>query len=182
MKPAKIFEIIKNIQKLIKQENEEATETNVYSAKAINEMTAKNIAVAYLGLNMNVNVDTEYKRLSLSNADIIGEKLKLQNGKIIIGKDVKKVRVNASVFMENVGSSNISYIWLQVLQNGQRKCGSIASGVPVWFQSIVISDFILDVKENDYLELEVNNANYTTHIPTVRSSKENTRLYVEVIE
>ncbi|MCI8655242.1 MAG: hypothetical protein HFJ48_05180 [Clostridia bacterium] len=38
MKAPKIFELLNKIKKLIKQENEEATETNVYSAKAIKEM------------------------------------------------------------------------------------------------------------------------------------------------
>lgn len=189
MKP-KIFELLNNIKKLIKQENEEATETNVYSAKAIDKMNARNIAVAYNNEAQNIN--SEYVTYTLTDADLIGDKLKfvteknangeIVNGKIVIGKNIKKVKVNASVFMENMQSNNISYIWLQIFQNGHAKCGSIASGVPVWFQTLIISDCILDVKENDYIELNINNANYTTHIPTVRGGKENTRLYVEVIE
>lgn len=164
------------------QEDGEASETNVYSAKAIDEITAKNIAVAYDDNAGQQDLNAEYNKITFTNADIVGDKLKFENGKIVVGKDVKKLKVSATAFLEDVGSTKISYIWLQILQNGQKKCGSIASGVPVWFQSIIISDYILDVKENDYIELEVNNANYTTHIPQVRSGKENTRLYVEVIE
>ncbi len=162
------------------QQDGEATETNVYSADAINKMNIRNIAIAYNETTQNIN--SEYTIYPLANADLIGNKLKLENGKIIIGKGVKKVKVNASAFLEDVGSTKISYVWLQILQNGQRKCGSISSGVAVWFQSIVVSDYILDVKENDYIELEINNANYTTHVIQARGGKENTRLYVEVIE
>lgn len=152
-----------------KLNNEQIKNTNNY-----------NIAIAYNNESQNVNA--QFFTFTLTGMDLIGDKLKLENGKVIIGKGVKKIKVSATAFFENINSTNIAYVWLFISHNGERKSNSIASGVSIWFQSLVISDCILDVKENDYLELIVNNPNWETHIPTIRGGKENTRLYVEVIE
>lgn len=140
----------------------------------------QDIAIAYPTSNKTINA--EYVTLPFTNAEIIGNKLIFKNGRIYIGKNVKKIKISAIAFLENMNASQIGYIWLFVSHNGTRICSAIISGTPQYFQSVAITDAIADVKENDYFELVFNNSNYTTHAPTVRGGKNVTRLFIEVLE
>ena len=107
----------------------------------------------------------------------------LKNGRIYIGKGVKKVKVNASLFLENVSYNNVAYLWAFICKNNSRIYNSIMSGVSMYYNSVNITDCIIDVKENDYLYLTVNNPSYATFKSSViRAGINESRLYVEVIE
>lgn len=162
------------------QKDGETSNTNVYSADAVNKIFERNILTATI--ENNVNVNQEYTNLNLIESVKVGNKLSIENGRIKIGKGVSKIKVNASVFLENINKDNISYIWSFIKKNDIQINGAICSGVSVYFQSCAISDIIIDVQENDTIYLCINNGNYTTHSPSVRAGVINTRLYVEVIE
>ena len=127
-------------------------------------------------------LNQEHVEKNFDNAKILGKKLSLKNGKIYIGKNVKRVRVNATIFLENVSESNISYIFVSIRKNGIRVVNNLISG-STYFDSVTITDNIIDVKENDYFSLEINNPNWTSHsAASVRGGVDNTRMYIEVVE
>ncbi len=154
--------------------------TNVYSADAVNRILEKNILTATV--ESNVNLNQEFTNLNLIENVKIGNKLSIKDGRIKIGSGISKIKVNASVFLEDINKDNISYIWSFIKKNNVEINGAICSGVSVYFQSCTLSDIIIDVQENDTIYLCINNGNYTTHSPIVRAGAINTRLYVEVIE
>lgn len=139
-----------------------------------------NIAVGYWTSNFNLN--QEWVAKNFDGAKIIGKKLSLKNGRIYIGKNVKKIRVNATLFLENIHSDKVAYIFPWLYKNNSSIAMSILSGGG-YYNSIEITDIIVDVVENDFFYISINNPSYSTHPnATVRSGIENSRMYIEVVE
>lgn len=147
----------------------------------INKCLDKNIIEAYIDNTITTN--GEWYNLNFNNSVRTGTKLRLSNGKVYIGAGVSKVRVSACFFTEEVNSSNISYLWFFIKKNNSsEEATSIMSGTPVHFQTVVISDVIVNVTEGDYINVLVNNPNYGSKNIKIRGGKLNTRLFVEVID
>lgn len=140
----------------------------------------RDIAVAYYNAGFQLN--REWVGQGFTGAKIIGEKLTLKDGRIYVGKNVKKVRVSASIFLENIPKESVTYIFAWLYKNSISVATSILSG-STYYDTMTISDTIVDVQKGDYFWLNINNPTYATFpYPTVRSGIENTRVYIEVIE
>ena len=151
------------------------------SIKLESRIINRHIAVLYYDRNIDLNA--EWVSPSFNQVNIMGSKLIFKDGKIFVGKNVKKVIVSASAFFESINCNNIDYIWMFIVKNDKRICNSITSGVSVYFQTSVISDYVVDVKEGDYFYLSFNNPSYKSYKDgSVRSGADNTRLFVEVLE
>ena len=156
-------------------------ETLYSKLNSIDEKLEKHQIIAYNSNNFNVNVENLIKDFEESYN--VGTKLSLSNGKVYVGQGVSKVRLNATAFCENMNYNNIGYMWFFIVKNGYEEvAGSIISGVVNYFQTVCITDIVIDVSEGDYFQLKYNNPNYETHSPTIRAGKGNTRLFVEVVE
>lgn len=138
----------------------------------------KDIITAYKSANEYIT--TEFYTMSLDSAEVVGKKLTLKNGKVHVGKGVKKVQASAIAFLEDVNPSKVSYMWFFIKKNGVNTANCIVSGAN-YYQSAPITDFVMDVKEGDEIGISFNNPNYPSHHPLVRNGIYNTRLIVEVI-
>ncbi len=125
----------------------------------------------------NVSLNAEYATLNF-NKIVGGKNLTLKNNRVYVGKGISKVRVNATAFLENFDNS-IEYIMFSILKNGQAICNAVDSGTK-YYQSISITDAVIDVQENDYLQLQFNNPSYSSHAVTIRGNYD-TRLFVEAV-
>ena len=141
----------------------------------------KHICIAYYTSNKQINA--EYVYPTLDGSKVVGSKLTLSGGKIKVGAGVSKVKISACAFLENVNSSRFGYIWMFVYKNNNSTsvASAIMSGVPNYYQSIAITDIVVDVAQNDTLYLGFNNPT-SSNPATIRNGINNTRLYVEVVE
>lgn len=148
---------------------------------AFQDDTKSHICIGYYTSNKQINA--EYVTPTLDGSRVVGNKLSLSGGKIKIGAGVSKVKISASAFLENVNSSRFGYIWMFVYKNNNSTAvaSAIMSGVPNYYQTISITDIIVDVAQNDTLYLGFNNPN-SSNPATIRNGINNTRLYVEVVE
>lgn len=141
----------------------------------------KHICIAYYTANKQINEAYVYPTLDASK--VVGSKLTLSGGKIKVGAGVSKVKISACAFLENVNSSRFGYIWMFVYKNNNSTsvASAIMSGVPNYYQTIAITDIVVDVAQNDTLYLGFNNPT-SSNPATIRNGINNTRLYVEVVE
>lgn len=140
----------------------------------------RDIAIGYWTSDFILN--QEWVAHDFDGAKIIGKKLIFKNGRIYIGKNVKRVRVNATIFLQDVHEDKITYIFPWIYKNNTSMAMAIVSGSG-YYNSIAITDIIVDVVEGDYFYLSINNPSHTTHPnATVRSKMENSRMYIEVVE
>lgn len=140
----------------------------------------KDIAIGYF--SSNITLSNEFTIPNLNGYKITGKKLYGKDGKIFIGKNVKKVRVNASIFYENINIANTAYVWAFIEKNGVRYANAITSGVSHHYQTANISDTVIDVKEGDCIYFVFNWAKNSNSAPIIRAGDPETRLYVEVVE
>lgn len=144
-----------------------------------NRVVFKDICIAYYTSNKTLNL--KYTTPNFDDVNIIGDKFTLKNGKIYINEGVKKVKINAIVFLEKINRANVGYIWGFIQKNGVDVSTAICVSAGD-YHSLTFSDIIVDVKEEDYFSVIFNNPNYDTHAVTIRSGISNSRLYIEVIE
>lgn len=159
--------------------NESNSQTDTYSCDYINKKTTKSYVKGYF--NSNINLIQEWQTPSFTNAEIVGDKFELKNGRIYVKSGVSKVSINAIAFMEkmNIGSS---YVWFFISKNGGRMLNAIEGTGAVHYKSIVIPNTPIQVKEGDYFTLEWNNPIWSADYQIVRSGIENTRLAIEEID
>ena len=81
--------------------------TTIYGR--LNSMN-KNIITGYLASDWDSNADNSINSLTLTTCLVVGNKLSISNGKIIIGDGVSKVLVSASItFKDNVNTAKTAY-------------------------------------------------------------------------
>lgn len=123
-------------------------------------------------LSGNTNIPLEITRYS-------GTSLILENNKIKVGKNISKIRVSASIFLEITNFQTSGYLWGRVAYNDVNAGGSINPVLPnMSFRSAPIPTIILNVKEGDTIHL---NADLTGSTGTVRNGSANTWVCIEVI-
>ena len=167
----KKINFVNNSEPYFSAENLNQMQDNI--EEAINE---KNYIVATANEAINLSGNTD---IPLSVTNVVGTKLTLENGKVKIGTGVSKVRISGSIFMD-ITQQGSGYLWGRIAKNGSNVQGSIHPLVTgMSFISACIPLQIIDVKENDLLHLNVDATGATG---TVRNTKENTWLCVEVIE
>lgn len=105
-----------------------------------------------------------------------GTKLSLKSGAIEIGEGVSKVRISASIFVDNWVAGG-SYGWGKIRKNGSNVAGTINSS-SAGHMSTPISTTIISVKSGDLLEIVFEGPAEST----ARAGRTNTWLCVEVIE
>lgn len=175
--------IIKAFQSagVVAQVNNAKSESKLdtYSCDYINKKTTKSYAKGYF--DSNINLTQEWQSASFTNAEIVGDKFELKNGRIYVKSGVSKVSINAIAFMEkmNIGSS---YVWFFISKNGGRMLNAIEGTGAVHYKSIVIPNTPIQVKEGDYFTLEWNNPIWSADYQIVRKGIENTRLAIEEID
>lgn len=124
-------------------------------------------------LSGNTDIPLEITRSS-------GTSLILENNKIKVGKNISKLRISASIFLEITNFQTSGYLWGRIAYNGINAGGSITPVLPnMSFRSASIPSIILNVKEGDTVHL---NADLTGSTGTVRNGSANTWICVESIE
>ena len=123
------------------------------------------------------NIGGGYQILLDSIKDNIGGKFTLSNNRIIVGSGVSKVKVSASIFVEE--PQGTGYVWGQIRKNGNTQSSSI---VPYnnggGFLSSSIPPTIFNVEQGDAITLIAD----STCQGVLRNGASNTWILVEVIE
>lgn len=128
-------------------------------------------------------INYEYGNINWDQYEVIGTKLRYTNGVIqVMDPTVKHVKISIRIFLEDFGGDLTHYIWAFVALNGTNLYNTIFSGVRVYFQTLIIDEYIFDVNVGDWFSLTLNNPNYRDHAPTVRGGRYNTRYTVEAID
>lgn len=122
------------------------------------------------------NIKTESITVPFDNSVSIGEKLKLVNSKVKIGKGVKKILVSGVAFVDTPKSSD--YLWLFIAKNGDYVASHLAAGGMV-YKSASISTRLIEVKEGDLISMVVNT---TAGTPYSIRSDHATYMTVQVVE
>lgn len=143
----------------------------------INEKLQKNMAVAYF-TNANIKLGSDYTDTPFNNSYIVGNKLSLSGGGIKIGAGVNRIKISATAFFENIDT--VDYIWLLIRYNGSTNLTTSIQSSSKYFASASITDDIIRVKEGDIISIGFSVQGGATSY--VRGGKDNTRLYVEVID
>lgn len=106
----------------------------------------------------------------------IGNKLTLNNGKVKIGANVKKVKVSGACFIDTANSTG--YLWLFINRNDSIVASNLTAGATI-YKSCSIATRVIEVSEGDLISLEIDNTGGTPY--SIRSGH-NTYLTVEVVE
>lgn len=142
------------------QEPDLSAETlNQMQTNIENAINDKNIIS--VGLSENVTLaNTGEQKISLSLIrNQIGNKFKLENGKIIVGKGISKVLVSASVCFNFTSNRETSAYNLTIFRNGtENMCQTLnsdANNINDVNRTIHIIPTLLNTKENDTFEMQV---------------------------
>ena len=163
---------------LIEFQNYPSTETPLNAENLnhnFNELAEKNIITASISSNYAIKTDSPdtYEMLPLSTYTHIGDKLTLENGKIVIGKNVSLVKISAKLSFNTLTAG---LKWVTVF--GKNDTAVLANPNQLSGRATVsCSDALVSVKEGDTLELRV----LGLKDDVVRSGLAYTYLTVEVI-
>ena len=88
----------------------------------------------------------ELNWLTWDSAIVKGTKLRFINRTVqVMDPTVKHLKITAQIFMENFSGDNVGYIWAFIRKNGTSINNTIFSGARVYFQTILINEYIFDV-------------------------------------
>lgn len=99
------------------------------------------------------NINTETITVNFDMCVQIGKKLTLENGKVKIGKNVKKVLVSGTAFIDTPKASD--YLWLFIAKNGGYVASNLTAGGMV-YKSSSIAPRLIEVKEGDLISMIIN--------------------------
>lgn len=141
----------------------------------------KHIITAFNTANQSV---TNRTMINLAGQIKTGTKLILSNNRVLIGEDVSKVKISASIFFENFTHGN-GYLYPSINKNGAWISRAIeAKGVvgSTDFQSVSFAPAVVSVAEGD--EISLNAYDVGDESVTVRGNNTQltTWLTVEVVE
>ena len=182
-----------NIQELINRYDLENTDiydyldslTGLLSNKftdvenTIEEKTEKNIMTAYSTGDQTVNNNTV---INLTNSIRVGDKLSLNNNRIVIGSGVSHIKVSGTIFFQGF-EKGVGYFFSTIRKNDEIVSHPItqkgASG-SAGFQSIWFIDNLIEVEQGDTILMDTRDINNAQ--ATVRHGRDTTYLTVEVVD
>lgn len=126
--------------------------------------------------SLEEDVKTEKFTIPFDSSVAIGEKLQLVNGKIKIGKGIKRVLVSGTAFIDTPKSEN--YLWLFITKNDNNIASSLTAGGMV-YKSSSITPRLIDVKEGDLIGMLIDT---TAGTPYNIRSEHSTYMTVQVVE
>lgn len=172
----KTIEIIATMPQGIPIVNWDGTHFNINGDVTQNELPLRNCCVATLLSKQTIS--QQYINIALSHFEINTGNFTISNlGEIIIGDDVKKIRVSGNIFIEDwVGGSN--YCWGKICINDVEIATTILS-VPGYYMSLSIPSTIIQASKNDKIKLLLDSP---TNNCKVREYTENTWLCIEKVE
>lgn len=146
---------------------------NVPSVKAIND----NLKTEYIlvTISLSQTISSNYVINFNSVVDSYGDKLSLQNGKIVIGAGVNKIKVGGSLFAENF-PSQVPYVWGIIKKNSNEITTSI-NGTNGSYLSASVSPTIENVQQGDIISFLADSPNGGR----LRAGRANTFMLVEVV-
>lgn len=146
---------------------------NVPSVKAIND----NLKTEYIlvTISSSQTISSNYVINFNSVVDSYGDKLTLQNGKIVIGAGVNKIKVSGTLFVEDF-PSQAPYVWGIIRKNSNQITTSI-NGTNGSFLSTSVSPTIENVQQGDIISFIADGPNGGR----LRAGKGNTFMLVEVV-
>ena len=146
---------------------------NVPSVKAIND----NLKTEYIlvTISSSQTISSNYVINFNSVVDSYGDKLSLQNGKIVIGAGVSKIKVSGTLFVEDF-PSQAPYVWGIIRKNSNQITTSI-NGTNGSFLSASVSPTIENVQQGDIISFIADGPNGGR----LRAGKGNTFMLVEVV-
>lgn len=150
----------------------------------VNTNKPKNIITAYLSKATSMAMTAwEAKKVPLDAFIGNGDKLKLENGSIVVGEGVNQVRINASIRLAAEFAASYYCITIKVT----KKDGTVLPVIAQYQQkhtvqvsnAIVISPYLENVSEGDIIDLL-----FTSSVTQTQSLVQNqiTSLTVEVVE
>lgn len=144
-----------------------------------------NKSIVQMWISTTNYLTNELTWLSWDNAIVKGTKLQFDstNHRVkVVDPTVKHVKITAQIFMEDFNGDHIGYVWAFIRQNDTSIYNTIFSGARVYFQTILMNEYVFDVNIGDYFDIMLNNPNYETWHPPIRAGKYNTRFTVEAID
>lgn len=92
-----------------------------------------------------------YEKMIFTSEVKVGNKLSIENGNVVVGENISKVKVSANVGNAITSATKLSS---RILRNDT----SITEGIvanPAYYSTISISEKIINVSEGDVISLEV---------------------------
>ncbi len=118
---------------------------------------------------------TDLINVTLDSPIVVGQKLKFENGKIVIGDNVKHIKVSAQVyFFDGLTSGKKSF---QCLKNGETAVQS-SQNVDVAYSGFGFSENVLEVSKGDVISLGLK----ATVNDTIYCNRNSTWITVEVVD
>lgn len=149
------------------------------SGKKLNDLANKNIITAFMNGNQTIRYENEL--VNLDNSISVGKELIFNPNthNIKIGKGIRKIVVSANIFLESMASSD--YVWCFIRKNDNNIASSIIS-TSKFFISASISSILIEVKENDIINLVLNDAKFNESTRVIRGGSFNTWLTIEAVD
>lgn len=142
--------------------------------KVLDDKFTKHIIA--LGLSSTVTGLTTNQIVNFNTTEVVGTKLSISSGKVVIGSGVSKVIVSGAAFIESGGTTG--YVWAQIRKNGTNVANQLIDG-PSIYKSASIAPKLISVSLGDTLEIYIDN---TTPTPYKIRGGPDTFLTVEVVE
>ena len=151
------------------------SESNVYACNYINNLSSPKYLLAKISTDGYIS-HTGYSDFVLTEIENnTGNKLTIENNKIVIKQGVNNVRVSGTVFCE--GLENTAYMWGILYKGNTVFTNVINSGS--YYQSVVFPDRIISVTTNDTI-YGILQASGTSNV-SVRAGEATAWLLVEII-
>lgn len=145
------------------------------SYKTLDSILPKHIITVSLSANIT-GINTNNYKPTFNVQEVVGSKLTLSAGKVLVGAGVSKVKVSATAFADSANTGN--YLWLAIIKNTGEVAKMLAAPNGI-YKSASISDRVISVNQGDTFTLNFDN---TGGFPMTIRGDVNTWLTVEVIE
>lgn len=146
--------------------------------KINDKLIKKDILTA--SLNSNMSVSTASGLITVSKSVSTGNRLTLSNGKIVIGRGIKKVKVSANMRIYNSSTSTIG-VNLNIYKNSTDYVASNRTTLDNnSYDGIAVATSLIEVEENDELSIRYWKSNESAM--TIMKDYGGTYLTVEVAE
>lgn len=169
------IDIYDYLDKLVSSFNIETSEIE----NKIETKTEKNIITAYSSGIQTVNDNTV---INLTAFDKVGDKLSLNNNRIVIGSGVSHIKVSGTIFFQGF-EKGTGYFFSTIRKNDEIVSHPITQkGVSgsAGFQSIWFIDNLIEVEQGDTILMDTRDINNAQ--ATVRHGRDTTYLTVEVVD
>lgn len=154
-----------------------SSQINTYSCVYINGITDKTPKYCVATTTGSTQTIGSYYTININKIEWGNGNFTLSNNGIKIGAGIHHVRISGAFFIDN-WPSGYNYIWGQILLNGYRVSGSIASSGASYI-SIVVPTTIISVSQNDIITFV---ADAPVGQGTIRNGVDNTWLCIEKID